>query len=126
MHSCYPSGLDLVIQMAEIIPISYANERRAPRYYFGGAAELIHLDSGQMIVALVRSLSLCGCFIKTEKSFGTGTNVLVKVAHSGTQFSAKGRIAYRAAETDSGIGIEFTDIDATDRERLEELLGRLA
>jgi Tfp pilus assembly protein PilZ len=112
--------------MAEIIPISYANQRRAPRYYFGGAAELIHLESGRLIVALVRSLSSYGCFIKTDKSFAVGTKVMLKVAHSGTHFSAKGRIIDRVGETDSGIGVEFTDIDATDRERLEDVLARLA
>jgi len=40
--------------------------RRAPRYYLGGVVELTDLDSGRMKVALVRAVSLYGCFVKTE------------------------------------------------------------
>jgi Tfp pilus assembly protein PilZ len=111
--------------MAEVIPISYSDRCRTPRHYLGGAAELIDLESGQMVVALVRVLSSYGCFIKTGRSFRIGSNVMVKVTHSGTHFSAKGRIVNCLEEAEPGIGIEFTDVDATDRQRIEEVLGHI-
>ena len=41
-------------------------KRRGPRYHLGGVVELTDLDSGRMKVALVRAVSLYGCFVKTE------------------------------------------------------------
>jgi Tfp pilus assembly protein PilZ len=98
-------------------------KRRATRYYFGGAVELIHLDSGRMIVALVRGLSLYGCFVKTSQSFKLGSKLLLRMTHAGTHFSAKGHVIN---QTEIGIGVEFTEIDSGDRSRLEECLAELA
>jgi PilZ domain len=100
-----------------------ANLRRATRYYFGGVVELTEVESGRMIVALVRSLSLCGCFVKTDQSPSLGAKLLLKMTHGGSHFSANGRVVH---QTEIGIGVEFTDIDAVDRSRLEECLAELA
>jgi hypothetical protein len=98
-------------------------KRRATRYYFGGVVELIHLDSGRMIVALVRALNLYGCFVKTSQSFKLGSKLLLRMTHAGTHFSAKGHVVN---QTEVGIGVEFTEIDPLDRSRLEECLAELA
>src|SRR5580704_5521297 len=66
--------------------------RRAHRYYFGGAVELTEVESGRMLVALVRTLSLYGCFVKTDKTFRAGTKVMLTITNSGFHFSAMGRI----------------------------------
>jgi DNA-binding NarL/FixJ family response regulator len=104
-------------------PNLFANPRRAPRYYFGGAIELTELESGRMLVALVRTLSLYGCFVKTGKSFQAGTKVMLKITDSGFHFSATGRIVN---QMNDGIGIEFTEIGPTDQARLEDCLAELA
>lgn len=102
---------------------SEAKLRRATRYYFGGVVELIHLDSGRMIVALVRALSLTGCFVKTSQSFKLGAKLMLRMTHAGTHFSAKGHVVNR---TEVGIGLEFTEIDPEDQSRLEQCLAELA
>ena len=99
------------------------SKRRATRYYFGGVVELIHLDSGRMIVALVRVLSLYGCFVKTSQGFKLGSKLLLRMTHAGTHFSAKGHVVN---QTEDGIGVEFTEIDPEDRSRLKECLAELA
>jgi hypothetical protein len=101
--------------------------RRAPRYNLGGVAELIDLDSGRMKVALVRALSLYGCLVKTEMPIKETAKVALKIAHSGTHFSALGRVVGCAGDkTGPGIGIEFTEINPTDKLRLEAWLSELA
>jgi CheY-like chemotaxis protein len=109
--------------MPELEPNLFAIPRRAPRYYFGGAVELTEVESGRTTVALVRTLSLYGCFVKTTKSFSVGARVTLKITDSGSHFSALGRVAN---QRDDGIGIEFTAIEPIDRACLEERLGELA
>jgi Tfp pilus assembly protein PilZ len=100
-----------------------AKLRRATRYYFGGVAELTDLESGRITVAMVRALSLSGCFVKTDQAFSLGAKLLLLMTHSGTHFSAWGRVVN---QNEIGIGVEFTEIDPIDRSRLQECLVELA
>jgi hypothetical protein len=107
--------------------IQTLGKRRAPRYYLGGVVELTDLDSGRMKVALVRALSLYGCLVKTEMPVKTTARVALKIAHSGTQISAMGRVVNCVGgQSSRGLGIEFTEIDANDKKRLEACLIELA
>jgi hypothetical protein len=111
--------------MSEVI--QFHGKRRAPRFYFGGVVELTDLDTGKMKVALVRALSLYGCLVRTDTSFKDSARVALRIAHSGTQFSAIGRVVDCIGDKNScGIGIEFTKIDPIDRTRLETCLAELA
>ena len=79
-----------------------------------------------MKVALVRALSVYGCFVKTEMSLRVGASVALKIAHSRFQFSIMGRVVVRFAErTNMGMGIEFPEIDPVDRVGLEGYLAEL-
>jgi PilZ domain len=102
-------------------------KRRAPRYHLGGVVELTDLDSGRMKVALVRAVSLYGCFVKTEMPVKKADKVALKIAHSGTQISAMGRVVNCVGDQSSrGLGIEFTAVDPIDKKRLEACLTELA
>jgi CheY-like chemotaxis protein len=109
--------------MTEVEPNLFAIPRRAPRYHFSGAVELTDLESGRTMVALVRKLSLYGCFVKTDKSLPMGRRVTLTITDSGAYFSAIGRVANQA---NNGVGIEFTGIGAIDQARLEDCLAELA
>ena len=111
--------------MPETIPSH--GKRRAPRYYLGGVVELTDLDSGRMKVALVRALSLYGCLVKTDVPVKETARVALKIAHSGTQIAAMGRVVNCVGDQSSrGLGIEFTEIDPVDKIRLEACLTELA
>ena len=102
-------------------------KRRAPRYYLGGVVELTDLESGRMNVALVRALSLYGCLVKTDEPVKEAARVALKITHSGTHFSALGRVVNCVGDQSSrGLGIEFTEIDTNDKKRLESCLTELA
>jgi len=93
----------------------------------GGVVELTDLDSGKMKVALVRALSLYGCFVKTEMPVKRTAKVGLRIAHSGTHFSALGRVVNCIEDqTNGGLGIEFTKIDPVEKNRLEACLAELA
>lgn len=101
--------------------------RRAPRYYLGGVVELTDLESGQMKVALVRALSLYGCLVRSEMPMKEASAVALKIAHSGTEFSVTGRVVNCVgSQTNRGLGIEFTQMNPTDKARLEACLSELA
>ena len=100
--------------------------RRSARYNLGAVVELTDFVSGRTKVGLVRALSLHGCFVKTEMLFRVGARVALKIAHSGSEFSAIGRVVVRIADrTNRGVGVEFTDLGLIDQARLEACLDGL-
>lgn len=55
------------------------------------------------------------------------SRVALKIAHSGTHFSTMGRVVNCVGDqTSRGLGIEFTEVDAGDKVRLEACLTELA
>jgi CheY-like chemotaxis protein len=109
-------------RMKENEPNLFKTPRRAPRYYFGGAAELTD-ETGQMSIAMVRTLSLYGCFVKANKRININDKIALRITNAGSQFSAKARIANQAND---GFGVEFTKINANDKAQLESWLSELA
>ena len=104
-----------------------SEKRRAHPYDLGGAVELTDFESGHMIVALARGLSSYGCFVKTEKSFPIGAKLKLNFVHLGSSFSESGRVVNRVARKDnSGIGVEFIEVDDATRARFQERLASLA
>jgi hypothetical protein len=96
-------------------------ERRgATRYNFGAIAEVINLASRDEVVGVTRDLSLWGCFIKTTTPFPEGTKVSMKIASSGAQFAATGRVTSNV--TPLGMGIEFVEIALNDQAIIEKWL----
>jgi hypothetical protein len=98
------------------------HERRgATRYNFGAIAEVVDLDGRGAVVSLTRDLSFSGVFLKTTTPLPTGTRVRVRITHSGAEFAAIGNVTGNVTLT--GMGIVFTEIDASDRAILEKWLG---
>jgi PilZ domain len=96
-------------------------ERRcATRYNFGAIAEVIDLGQPNQVVSLTRDLSLYGCFVKTPMPFAKGTEVRVRIRHSGADFTAVGNVTDNV--TREGMGIKFVQIRTQDQGVLEEWL----
>jgi hypothetical protein len=98
------------------------HERRgATRYNFGAIAEVVDLDGRGQVVSLTRDLSRSGVFVKTTTPLTTGKRVRVRIMHSGAEFAAIGNVTGNVTAT--GMGIVFTEIEASDRAILEKWLG---
>src|SRR5690348_4919329 len=95
--------------------------RRSIRYNFGAIAEVIDLGPRVAVVGITRDLSVSGCFVKTEMHFAEGSEVIVRIRHSGTDFVAVGRVSSNI--TPEGMGIEFIHVQPRYETIIEEWLG---
>jgi hypothetical protein len=94
--------------------------RRATRHLFGGAAEVINLESQTEITSVARDLNLYGCFVTSKAPFPKGTEVRLKITNAKAKFSAVGHVAFNLP--DEGMGIAFAQVEPKDRAVLEEWL----
>ncbi|PYU24187.1 MAG: hypothetical protein DMG30_09545 [Acidobacteria bacterium] len=93
--------------------------RRATRHLFGGAVEVIHVESQKQLTSHTRDLSLYGCFVTSKAPFPKGTGVRLKITNSRANFSAVGHVAYNLP--DEGMGIAFVQVEPKNQ-ALEEWL----
>jgi hypothetical protein len=94
--------------------------RRAIRHLFGGAAEVINVESQTEITSVARDLSLYGCFVTSKAPFPKGTGVRLRITNSKANFSAVGHVAFNLP--DEGMGIAFAQVEPKDQAVLEEWL----
>jgi len=94
--------------------------RRATRHRFGGAVEVINVESQKQLTSLTRDLSLYGCFVTSNAPFPKGTGVRLKITNSKANFSAVGHVAYNLPY--QGMGIAFAQLEPKDQAVLEDWL----
>ena len=94
--------------------------RRATRYHFVSAVEVINIESQKQLVSLTRDLSLCGCFVTVKTASPKGTRVSLKIVNSKANFSAVGNVTHNLS--DEGMGIGFVQVGGKDQAVLEEWL----
>ena len=94
--------------------------RTALRVNFGAVAEVFALGTRRQLIALIRDLSLGGCFVRTQDGFPQGTEVQVRITSSGETFSAIGRVTGNINA--QGMGIQFVEIDPHNQAVIENWL----
>jgi len=94
--------------------------RRAPRYPFIAAAEVIDQASRASASARVTDLSLFGCYIDMVNPPRQGVQVVVKIHSEGKFFEAPGTVAY--SQPNLGMGVNFHDVPHEFRIVLKEWL----
>jgi hypothetical protein len=95
--------------------------RQMTRYDFGAIAEVVDLNSREDMIVVTRDLSLAACFVKTRYPFHAGTEVRVRITHSGSDFAAIGTVTDNT--TREGMEIEFDAIEPKNQAVIEEWLG---
>ena len=116
----YPGESDAEKSQLNIGSAMRIERRRATRHLFGGAAEVINVESQKQLTSLTRDLSLYGCFVTSKAPFPKGTGVRLKITNSKANFSAVGHVAYNLP--DEGMGIAFVLVEPKDQAVLEEWL----
>jgi hypothetical protein len=96
--------------------------RRAPRFAFGGVAEITTVHPYTYIIASIAELSLFGCFVTTPETVFIGTKVDLRITNYGRAFKASGEVV--SVQTKNGIGIKFTATAPNDVALLQVWLGR--
>jgi PilZ domain len=100
--------------------------RHALRHLLAVDVEVTDLDSGIQIKERTKDLNLYGCGVNTVTPFQAGSNVRLKLANSGQEIIAFGKVIY--GRKDAGMGIVFTMLAKEDQKVLNEwfILGRPA
>jgi PilZ domain len=96
--------------------------RRAPRFAFGGVAEITTIHPNTYIILSTAELSRFGCFVTTRKPMFIGTKVELKITHDGRVFKASGEVV--SVQSENGMGIKFTTTAPNDAALLQVWLGQ--
>ncbi|MBZ5680373.1 MAG: PilZ domain-containing protein [Acidobacteriia bacterium] len=99
-------------------------KRRSPRYKCEGSIEMKEDGSDVRTWATFTDISMHGCYVEAAATYPKGTNLMLKLAASGFQVSAKGTV--RVNYPYLGMGIAFTEMSQDDRARLRSLLQTVA
>lgn len=94
--------------------------RGSDRCSFGATAKVKELGPGKEHVLITRDLSAGGCFVKTAAPLPQGSRIRVRIMHSGTEFTAIGRVTDNV--TAEGMGVEFVEMEAQHRAILNKWL----
>jgi hypothetical protein len=121
-----PEGMGVVFGMVE--PDKYEilskwlsrTPRRSDRHSFAATAQVRDLGSRTEQVVITRDLSAGGCFLKSATPLPKGSRIMVHIAHAGADFKAVGRVTDNISP--EGMGIEFIEIEPTDRVVLQKWL----
>jgi hypothetical protein len=119
-------GMGVVFSMVE--PENYEvlakwlsrTPRRSDRYSLGATTKVKELGPGKEQVLITRDLSAGGCFINTAVPLAKGSRIRVRIMHSGTEFTAIGRVTDNVSA--EGMGVEFIETEPRDRAILEKWL----
>jgi len=95
--------------------------RQFHRYSFAATAEVKELGSWTEQVLIIRDLGAGGCFVKTTAPLPKGSRIRVRIEHARAEFTAIARVTDNV--TTEGMGIEFIEMELSDRAILEKWLG---
>jgi len=82
--------------------------RRAVRYPFTAAAEIINLSSHARVAGRSSDLGLGGCYIDILSPFALGSAVLVRLERKKKVFEAMAKVMY--AKYSMGMGLAFIEV----------------
>jgi hypothetical protein len=83
--------------------------RRAVRYSFTAAAEIIDLSSHARVAGRSSNLGLGGCYIDILSPFAVGSAVRVRLEREKKVFEAMATVTY--AQLSMGMGLKFTKVE---------------
>jgi hypothetical protein len=87
---------------------SVRERRRAVRYPFTAAAEIVDLRSQTRVSGRSSDLGLGGCYIDILSPLGVGTAVRVRLEREQHVFEAMATVTY--AQVSMGMGLSFTEV----------------
>ena len=106
------------------VRISAKERRRHPRFAVSAMAEVVDLQSDTRIHGRVSDLGEGGCYVEVMSPFAVGAGVKLKITKDDKSFAAKGRVLYSTGGM--GMGVIFTEIDASQLPVLERWIAELS
>ncbi|MFY9791956.1 MAG: PilZ domain-containing protein [Candidatus Sulfotelmatobacter sp.] len=99
-------------------------KRKSPRYRCQGSARLREIASGVSTWATFTDISLHGCYVEAMATFRVGAKLGLTMEVNGFRVECNGEA--KVVYPNLGMGIAFTTMSDSDRERLRELLRSLS
>ncbi|MGA9507572.1 MAG: PilZ domain-containing protein [Candidatus Sulfotelmatobacter sp.] len=99
-------------------------KRKSPRYRCQGSARLREIVTGVSTWATFTDISLHGCYVEAMATFRMGAKLGLTMEVNGFRVECNGEV--RVVYPNLGMGISFTTMSDSDRERLRELLRSLS
>jgi Tfp pilus assembly protein PilZ len=103
-----------------------------PRYKCAGSADIRLANRGQSEKGRIANLSLSGCCVKSDLLPEVGDQVEMILEVNKTSFRVGGKVIHvpllgagKRPSGDAGIGVQFKEMSAGARERLQELVAEL-
>ena len=101
-----------------------SERRRSPRYPIIANAQVTEIASETVLSAKTSDLSLGGCFLDMLDPSPEGTEIAVRISHSETTFTARGKVVF--VFPNMGMGVMFTSVPASQQAVLEKWLAQLS
>jgi c-di-GMP-binding flagellar brake protein YcgR len=101
-----------------------SERRRAPRYPIIADAEVTEIASETKLSARTSDLSAGGCFLDMPNPSPEGTEIAVRISRADATFTARGRVVFLFPDT--GMGVMFTSVPASQQAVLEKWLEELS
>ena len=99
-------------------------KRKSPRYRCQGSARLREIVTGVSTWATFTDISLHGCYVEAMATFRVGAKLGLTMEVNGFRVECNGEA--KVVYPNLGMGISFTTMSDSDRERLRELLRSLS
>ncbi len=87
-------------------------------------AQVTEIASETILSAKTSDLSLGGCFLDMLNPSPEGTEIAVRISHSETTFTARGKVVF--VFPNMGMGVMFTSVPASQQAVLEKWLAKLS
>jgi hypothetical protein len=111
----------------EALPVSeltFAVQRKVPRFKFIAEAEVTSVRNGMRVVARVSELSAQGCYVDTPEAFPVGSAIRLRINYGGSTCEFGGRIIY--THIGWGMGALFEEMGQAQAAVLNAWLAELA
>ncbi len=97
--------------------------RRTPRYSVVAIAEVLDAESGVRLDARTANLNLTGCYVATTNPLLAGRRVKLQLTHGDISIEMHGTVIH--SEMNAGMGISFTELEASHLAILEKWFAEL-
>ena len=94
--------------------------RRAPRRSIFNTVQYAEMQTEGQTKARISDLSATGCYVDTLNPLPTGTQIRLRLKHSGESFDVLAEVV--RSEPNMGMGVKFLELTADQKARLESWL----
>ena len=101
-----------------------SERRRHQRFPLIADAEVTEIASGTKLRAKTSDLSLGGCFLDMLNPSPQDTEIVVRISHTDSAFTARGKVVF--VFPNMGMGVMFTDVPASQQAMLQKWLAELS